>query len=305
MHVAVCIVGFRNVEDVLACLGALDQATWRDFGVIVCENGGAEAYARLRSAVADRTVGAGPVTVLDAGGNVGYAAGVNKAIQASPRADAWWVLNPDTLPAPETLARMVARLQEGDAAAVGCALTHADGRVQSLGGRWRRPLARAEQIGEDRTGLADVREHVESRQDFISGASMLLGRRFLDAVGLMREDYFLYCEEVEWCLRAKAAGLKLGFTPDAAVVHDAGSTTGSGAAVRMQPRLPVYLNHRNQLLLTRDLYPGMAPVAAVGMLALFVLRYARRGAWRQFGYALQGWAAALRGERGPPSWLAA
>ena len=39
------------------------------------------------------------------------------------------------------------------------------------------------------------------------GASVV-GRAMLDAVGPMRDDYFLYCEEVEWCLRAKAAGLR-------------------------------------------------------------------------------------------------
>jgi GT2 family glycosyltransferase len=302
VKVAVCIVTFRNIDDVRACLAALERSNHAYFDVVVCENGGADAFARLRSALPDQLGSGQPVRLIDAGGNVGYAGGVNRAITAAPDADAWWVLNPDTQPAPDALARMVERLQEGDAAAVGSVVAGDDGRVQSLGGRWRKPMARPEALGCGAPVGGGQRERVEATQDYLSGASMLVGRRFVETVGLMREDYFLYCEEVEWCLRAKAAGLKLGFAPDAVVIHDAGSTTGSGAAMRRRPKLPVYLNHRNQILLTRDLFPAWTPVAAVGMLAVFALRYARRGAWRQLGFALEGWAAGLKGERGPPAW---
>lgn len=302
MKVAVCIVTFRNVDDVRACLAALERSTHADFEVVICENGGPDAFARLRAALPERLGSGQAARLIDAGGNVGYAGGVNRAISAAPDADAWWVLNPDTQARPDALSRMVARLQEGDVAAVGSVVAGDDGRVQSLGGRWRKPMARPEALGSGMPLGSAERAGVEATQDYISGASMLVGRRFVETVGLMREDYFLYCEEVEWCLRAKAAGLRLGFAPDAVVIHDAGSTTGSGAAMQQRPKLPVYLNHRNQILLTRDLFPAWTPVAAVGMLAVFALRYARRGAWRQLGYALQGWAAGLKGERGPPAW---
>jgi len=41
--------------------------------------------------------------------------------------------------------------------------------------------------------------------NYILGASMLIDGTFLSRAGHMRDDYFLYCEEVEWCLRARAA----------------------------------------------------------------------------------------------------
>jgi hypothetical protein len=128
---------------------------------------------------------------------------------------------------------------------------------------------------------------------------MLVGRTFVDAVGLMREDYFLYCEETEWFLRPDARRLRLGFAADARVRHAQGSTTGAGEAIRAMPRLPIYLNERNKMLLTRDRFWARLPVAAAAALLQLVARYARRGAWRQFGYGLSGWSAGLAGRRGP------
>jgi hypothetical protein len=128
---------------------------------------------------------------------------------------------------------------------------------------------------------------------------MLINRRFLQIAGGMREDYFLYCEEVEWCLRALSRGLRLGFAEDACVVHHQGTSTGSSRDAGARSRLSVYLNERNRLLLTRDLFAYRLPVAMVASLIVLIVRFGRRGAWRQLGYALEGWWAGLRNERGP------
>jgi GT2 family glycosyltransferase len=176
--------------------------------------------------------------------------------------------------------------------------------VQAYGGRWRAPLARAVALGQGRELAAPVAAaEIEAAQSYVSGASMLLNRRFRDQVGPMREDYFLYGEEVEWCLRARAMGLRLGFAPGARVLHHAGSTTGSHDRTKNQPRTPVYLDERNKLLITRDRFPALLPVVIPATLGLLILRFGKRRAWRQLGYALQGWAAGLMGRRGPPSWI--
>lgn len=302
MHVSISIVGYRNAGDIVACLHALDSATYADFEVIICENGGAEAYERLVAAVPKRLKGGQAVTTHQASGNLGFAGGVNVCLKLTPDADAWWILNPDTQPDPEALAAMVARLQAGDCDAVGCTLYRETGEVQSHGGRWRAWLGRAESIGYgSRLETPVDGGAVERAQSFLNGASMLVSRRFLDAVGPMREDYFLYAEESEWFLRAARHGMRLGFAPGARVKHAHGATTGSNAGLKTRPRLPIYLDERNRMLLTRDLFPVRLPVAAMAALGQLFMRYGRKGAWTQFGYGVSGWAAGLRNERGPPT----
>ncbi len=304
MHVAVVIVGFRNAADITACLAALDRADYADFEVVICENGGAASYAALKAAIPARLKGGQIVTVHQAPGNLGYAGGVNFGMAAASQADAWWALNPDTEPEPTALGKLVERLAAGGCEAVGGTLCLSETKVQAYGGRWRASLARAESIGRDSDLATPVDPAaIEARQDYLSGASMLIGSRFLETVGPMREDYFLYCEEVEWFLRGRAHGMRLGFAPDARVLHHAGSTTGSNDRSRTQPRTPVYLDERNKILVTRDCFPALLPVAATAALLLLILRFARRRAWRQLGYALQGWSAGLANRRGPPAWI--
>ena len=109
MHVAVCIVGFRNPDDIEACLAELARSTHADFEVVVCENGGEAAFESLCRRTASNLPSGQPVTVIRAASNLGYAGGVNLCMDAAPGADAWWVLNPDTQPAPDALERLCDR----------------------------------------------------------------------------------------------------------------------------------------------------------------------------------------------------
>jgi N-acetylglucosaminyl-diphospho-decaprenol L-rhamnosyltransferase len=303
MHVAVAIVGFRNTEDIVRCLGALEASAHRDFEVIICENGGPEAHARLTAAIPTVLPGGQGVRMVLAPGNLGFAGGVNLGLRETPAADAWWVLNPDTCPGPDALAALVEKLEDGSCDAVGGPLHLPNGTVQSYGGVWQAWLARPVSIGHGSAQGAPIDPAaIERTQNYLNGASMLVGRRFLQTVGPMREDYFLYCEEVEWCLRAMDQGMRLGFAPGAAVLHFQGTTTGAGGRVGTRSRLSVYLGERNKILTTRDRYPARLPTAALAALVVHAWRFARAGAWPQFGYGLAGWWAGLRNERGVPAW---
>ncbi len=304
MHVAVIIVAFRNPDDVARCITALSGSTHSDFRVVIVENGGPEAFATLQARTPATLRGGQRIDVILASGNLGYGGGVNVGLSAAPDADAVWVLNPDTEVEPEAMAACVQRLQAGDCDAVGSPILLPSGMVQSYGGRWELPLARAVSIGfGQRAGEPVDGVEIERTQNYLNGASMFLGRRFLEVVGPMREDYFLYCEEVEWFMRPAARSMRLGFAPGARVLHHAGTTTGSYDDIRRKPKTPIYLSERNRILLTRECAPALLPIAAISALALIVLRFGRRGAWVQMGYGISGWLAGLRGLRGPPAWL--
>lgn len=303
LKVAICIVSFRNPEDVAACLARLASSEFSTFEVIICENGGSSAYARLVASIPAQLPGGQAVRTLCAPENRGFAAGVNRCLEAAPDADAYWILNPDTLPQPDALARMCDAIDPGGRAeATGCTVSDSRGRVESRGGRWRRWLARA--VSLDHAKRTSDPAPAGRRVDYLSGASMLVSREFVRRAGPMREDYFLYAEEVEWCLRAQRKGLRLTVAPEAIVRHLQGTTTGSVADVARRARMPVYLDERNKLLVTRDCFPGCLPVAAVAAFLLIFLRFGRRRAWAQLGFALQGWRAGLMNRRGKPDWVA-
>jgi GT2 family glycosyltransferase len=299
-HIAVAIVGYRNAQDISACLAALARSSHDDFEIVICENGGGEAFEVLRGALPSRLPNGQPIKLIQAPGNGGFASGVNICIAAAPQADAWWILNPDTESSPGAMAALAARLAQG-CDAVGGTVHFDDGRVQSRGGIWRAWLARAESIDNGKTSdTAPDMADIERRLNYLSGASMLVGRRFLENAGPMPEEFFLYCEEVDWCLTARARGLKLGFAAGADVLHRQGTTTGTTQRLSTRSWLSVYLDERNKMLVTKRHFAARLPMAACAALLLIGLRYLRKGALRQFGYGVSGWFAGLSGETGPP-----
>lgn len=326
--VAVGIVGFRCAEAIAECLDHLDRSTEAVASVRICENGGAESFDAL-AAVLETKLGLRPesaeasvdlpdvdgvrvlrgrggaigeVRLYRAARNLGYAGAVNVAIaslRGEPGWSALWILNPDTQPMPEALAAVRSHAERGGYGIVGSRLIiKHSGRVQLYGGRWRHWLGRGYNIGLGAPAEAPVDPGaVEREQQYVSGAAMYVSRAYIDQVGPMSEDYFLYAEEVDWCLRR--AGFRLGYAHDSVILHDHGAVIGSSVDRRARSALSVFLDERNRLVLTRRFYPAAFPVAAVMTLVL-TLQYLRAGAVRNFRVALAGWWAGLRGETGFP-----
>lgn len=337
MHdkVAVLIVGFHNPDDVARCLTALSKAGASPaFDIFICENGGPDAYDRLIHqltaiggccagvAGADLT-SAAPETFLAtrrlklltrpsdvlvgcATGNLGYAGGINAWLRELVNRNGWkgiWILNPDTEPAPDALAALVARAEVGGKGMVGSTILEAgrDDVVRFRGGlHWHKLGARAIAIGlSDQIDAPFDLSAVERAMDSPSGASMYVTRRCIEQIGLMDESYFLFFEDLDWGVRAKKLGL--GYASASIVAHQRGTTTGSAGHLTALSRLAVYLQHRNAIHFVRRHYPWTLPVL-VAISTLQAFRFLLHRAPRNCLAAIEGTVAGLRGEKGQPSW---
>lgn len=222
----------------LRCVAALQRSRYRDLRVLVVDNGsGAEEVARLRAAAP---------RVVESGGNLGYAGGNNAGIRTAlaEGADAIWIVNPDAVVGRGAL-RHMARLASGSVGIVGSRILAAGkdpATLESFGGRieWDAG-ARSVLIDSGRHAPRWVRGRVR-RVDFVHGASMLVRREVFDEVGLLPEEYFMYFEETEFCLRAGRAGWEVVVSPWADVVHHSSRAEGLPGEVY------VYYFVRNRLL---------------------------------------------------------
>lgn len=196
--------------------------------------------------------------------NKGYAGGNNLgiALACCVNADAVWVLNNDTEVAPDALRAMRDGLFSCERPGLcgSLILYHDDPRfVQCRGGgrtnKWtglssldgyKLPLERAHK--EDPSVVA-------SRLDFIYGASVMVSRAFLDTVGWMDEQYFMYCEEQDWAYRA-AGRFDFAYAPDAVVYHHEGVSTGWPASVMPKRLLQIT---RSRIRLTAKHFPTALP----------------------------------------------
>src|SRR3546814_6721455 len=66
---------------------------------------------------------------------------------------------------------------------------------------------------------------VRSQTDFVCGAALAVSRKFVETIGPMDEDYFLYFEEIDWAMRARPR-FKTGFAAGATIYHKEGGKIG-------------------------------------------------------------------------------
>ncbi|MGL6075796.1 MAG: glycosyltransferase family 2 protein [Fimbriiglobus sp.] len=78
----------------------------------------------------------------------------------------------------------------------------------------------------DILGLYGIRRHsshsiqvVEQDVDWVCGSFLLMRRELIDKVGMLDERYFIYYEDIDWCLQAKLSGTKVRFWPGASMIH--------------------------------------------------------------------------------------
>ncbi|MGO4535828.1 glycosyltransferase family 2 protein [Leifsonia sp. 2MCAF36] len=232
----VAIVVTWNSADVIAeCLNSVRRLQFDgEVRTIVVDN---DSSDRTTSIVAATDSAA---QIVQTGRNAGYAAAINAGIRASPGADAYFLLNPDSRVDHRSLQLLLERLDETGAGIVVPRLVDQYGSLRfSLR---REPTARRAWgeavLGGTRAGLVPSLGEVEMRRnvyqrarraDWSTGAAMLVSRRCADAVGEWDESYFLYSEETDFALRARDAGFALEYVPDAVVVHHEGDSHQSPA----------------------------------------------------------------------------
>jgi GT2 family glycosyltransferase len=229
------------------------------------------------------------VTLIRTGANLGFAGGVNAGLRAllgDPETELFWVLNPDALSEPQTpfaFARKAAEM--GRFALLGGRILFLErpGTIQIDIGRLHPLAGTAISVN---LGAQDVRTPMPSAQDaaFISGASMVASRAFIEKAGLMDESYFLYFEDIDWQLRR--GDLPLGVTPDARVLHRAGASIGSAGLSLKPGAFSLYFTSRNLLRFVGRWFPLKTPLA-YAMAYVRLLRHSD-GTWAQAEAMLRG-----------------
>lgn len=224
-----------------------------------------------------------PVLLVKSPDNRGYAAGNNQGIRlalADRECAYLWLLNNDTVVEPDALSRLVQRLQgEPEVGICGSTLVHYHNpsTVQARGGaRFNRWTATSTHVGEGSPFPLPDNTPVTEPLDYVIGASMFVSRPFVEQVGLMYEDYFLYFEEIDWSWRK--GKFRVAYEPLSVVYHKEGATTGmNNKKVNYGKGGDFYL-HRNRLLFARRNDPFALPTVVLRLLLVFV-KSVQAGRW--------------------------
>ena len=253
------IVTYNSAEHILDCLNSLAEAQSVVLKLVLVDNASCDVTVELvRDWTAQHDL---ELSLIQAPKNLGFAAGVNLGLRQllnDPALDRFWILNPDCTVPPHTPVALACSPLPFALLGSRIAYQEPDSQIQIDGGRINSWTGATQNIniGKDSasTPLPDVAD-----LDFVSGASMVASREFLEQSGFMPEQYFLYYEEVDW---AKMRGeLPLAICEDAIVYHSAGASIGSPTLDRGPSPVSAYFKHRARMMFMAKHQPLRLPVA--------------------------------------------
>lgn len=98
------------------------------------------------------------------------------------------------------------------------------------------------------------------------GAAMMVRTSIIEKIGLMPEEFFLYYEEIDWCLKARKMGYQIYYVPDSLVLHKESISVGK------QSPIQVYYKTRNRILLARRWRKGFGKFLSLAYLSVVAVR---------------------------------
>ena len=250
-ELAIVIVNFRTPELVADCLESLmvPGTTPDSTRIVVVDGGSGDHSVDYLTTAIDRNSWRDRVDFLPLDVNGGFAYANNRGIEHATKMHGRFryvlLLNPDTVARPGSITQLFDFMKQHPSAGIaGSRLEDPDGTPQACAFHF--PSIASEFEGEARLGpvsrllhrwrvVPDLPDN-PSQIDWVSGASMMVRADVLDDIGVMDEHFFLYYEEVDWCLRAARAGWSCWHVPQSRVVHLVGQSTGVTRQVKPSRR---------------------------------------------------------------------
>jgi hypothetical protein len=239
----IVLLNWNGIDDTLDCLRSLQEVNYRNFHVLVVDNGsGDDSVGRLQ-----RYEARFPFELIETRRNLGFAEGNNVGIRRALAQGAEYVLllNNDTVVDPNFLGAFVCAAQaRPDGAVFSGRIYYFDcpSTLWYAGATWRceGQYFQHDGIGQVDDGAA-YQQIVET--DYASGCAFFMRASALQTIGLLDAKYFLTYEESDLCYRARKAGFRVLFVPEAKLWHKVSASFGG-----VDSPLQLYFYSRNVLL---------------------------------------------------------
>ena len=292
--VFVVLLNYNGADDTVDCLESLKGVTYPNIQVIVVDNASTDGSAEI---LHNRQEQYGYI-FLQSNENNGFSAGNNIGIRYALEngADYVLLLNNDTVVEPSFLSMAVEESEHDDSVGltIGKILYYKEpDLIWYGGGELKQPYNYSIHLGfREKQNKAEFNQ--QRYVTYATGCYFLLKRHAIETVGLMDEDYFLYCEDTDYSIRMIRSGLKMLYCPQSVIYHKVSASTGKGSA------FSTYYIARNNIILFRRFFSGKE--RAVGLLYWFYKMFRsmlkgnldRRAFWK-------GIRAGNRGELGKVS----
>ncbi len=259
--ISVVILDYRTPGETFLAARSVETSIDAHADIVIVENAAdPEVAGQLRSVLPR-------ADVIESGSNLGYPGGCNVGIRHALErgADAVLLLNSDSVLHPAALRELSGVLWSDERIGIAAAVSVSREEPQiiaSAGMRYDPRTGRMRHLAAGRR-FASLGTEPVRRVDGASGCALLVKRAVFERIGLLDEAYFFSFEDLEFCLRARAAGFDTVSVSNAIVYHEGGRSIGARSPRR------VYYGVRNHLRLAQQVAP-FGPVARLARSAVIV-----------------------------------
>lgn len=243
--VSIVVLNYNNPNDTIECINSLMKNNYRNFDVILIDNGSTDNSVELLNSIKYKNL-----FFIQNEQNLGFAGGCNIGIRHALQNGAKYILllNNDTVVKGDFLNSLIEQaLKYPDAGAIGPKIYFYDepDKIWFAGGYidWKYDGAHTGY------GKKDAEKYSTAKSvGFITGCAMLIKNEVIEKVGLLDTSFFAYQEDVDFCVRVRKARYTCIYLPYPAVWHRGGKTSKKHG--RMSP-FHRYLGTRNKLVLIK------------------------------------------------------
>lgn len=243
--VYIILVNYKSVEHTIECIKSLQQVTYSNYKIIVVDNCSEDNSLEQLEECKNNII------LIESKLNTGFAGGNNLAINYAMKNNAEYVLllNNDTTVEPDFLDELIKKTSPNIGINIGKILFYYDkSMIWYAGGKINKLKGCTDVNGfEKDNGQYDQEEYVT----FASGCCMLISKDILKKVGMLREDYFLYFEDTDYCAKVLRSGYKILYSPKSVIYHKESVSTVKESFVFL------YYITRNRLYFIKDNIGGL------------------------------------------------
>lgn len=229
-RIAVIVCNWNEVDISVVCLRSVLAATYPNLMSVLVDNGSDEDPTEV---VRSRVPSADVVRLAT---NRGYAAALNAGAKHAIARGAEYLLllNNDATIDERTLPGLLTAAISRPAGIFSPMIVYAHNpaEIWSAGGYLVRPWMKNYHFGE---GGSPANYAVSRTVDWATGCALFVSTQTFHRLGPLDEDFFLYLEDVDWCLRGAKLGIETRYVPEAVVRHEVSTTVAR--------RLPAHVRY--------------------------------------------------------------
>lgn len=240
-RVSIILLNYKGTKDTLECIKSLEEIDYDNFDIIVVDNNSPDdSYEVLKRELGEKH------TLIKAEDNGGFAKGNNLGVRHALKngSDFVLLLNNDTLVEKDFLTEIMRCYETHEKVGiVSCKILYESRRdlIWFGGGELNLKRFYGAHYGE---GEKDSNKFDQEKEiTFATGCVMLVPRQVIEKVGYLPEEYFMYYEDADYCLRVQEEGYKIYYCPKARVYHKVSASTGGEASP-----MAIKLNTRNRMI---------------------------------------------------------